>query len=90
MKEKSMSFLLHSKLFTAALAGSFLSPFFGTPEAIVAVVSATAGAVGIELGRLALQLKKQDFEMRNALKENPVSYIVDARAKLEPTMGRKS
>lgn len=83
MRNATMSFLLKSKLVKAGLAGAFLAPFLQSPTEVLAALGASATAIGIEGLKLSVELSKQNFELAEALKENPVSFIVDAKERLE-------
>ncbi len=78
-KQSVLAMLLTSKYLVGALSGSLISILFGAPAA--AIASMAAGAV-VEIGRVSLEVSKKRFLLRNALRDNPVSYIVDAKKKL--------
>lgn len=78
----NLSFWLNSHFFMAAAGGSILSHAFGGLSEIESALAGSAGAFGIEIGKFALQLSNQKFELAETLKENPVSFIVDAKDKL--------
>lgn len=77
-KQSVLTMLLTSKYLAGALSGSLISTLFGAPAA--AVASAVGGAL-IEIGRVSLEVSRRRFMLRNALRDNPISYIVDAKDK---------
>lgn len=79
-KLKSLSFVLNSKMLPTCLGASFLSAMFGST---VQAVAAAATGVGLEIGRYTLELGKQNHELRKICRENPISYIADAKKALE-------
>jgi len=70
--------LLNSKILGGALAGTLLSAQLGAPLSTMA--SASVGV--LEIGRIALELRKSHFALRSLMAENPVCYISEAKAKL--------
>lgn len=79
-KQGAITFLLNSKLIAGGFTGSLISTLFGFPTMAIA---SSLGAVGLELAKLSLTLSKRKFELRKVMCENPVSYIVDVKAKIE-------
>ncbi|HEX3800320.1 MAG TPA: hypothetical protein VH413_16620 [Verrucomicrobiae bacterium] len=79
-KLKAMSFVLSSKLTASCLGASFLSALFGSTIEKIATFST---ALGIEIGQFTLELAKRNHEFRKLCREEPISYIADAKAKLE-------
>lgn len=75
-----LSSLLNSKLLAGAGAGSLVSILCGAP--LPAVLAAGAATV-TELGKAALHIRKQNFELREALRNHPASYIAEARSRLD-------
>jgi hypothetical protein len=71
--------LLDSKIVRGGLVASGLSALFHEP---LAAIASAAVPVAIQLGRIALDIRKQQFALRDVMKDNPVSYIVDANQKL--------
>ena len=72
--------LLNSKTLASAFGGSLISTLFDSP--ITAVASAAFG-LAVEIGKISFEISHKRFELRNVLKDNPVSYINDAKTKLE-------
>lgn len=73
--------LLNSKLVQGGLGVSVLSSLCHEP---LAAIASAGGAVVLELGRTLLEIRKQQFTLRDLMRTNPVSYIADANEKLEP------
>jgi len=84
-RRAALSMLLNSKNLLGASA-ALLSVLFGAPPT-VAGVGVAVGAVA-EVGRIAVEVSRRKFALRNALRDNPVSYIADARRRLAPRSGR--
>jgi hypothetical protein len=78
-KYAAFTMLLSSKTMAGALAGSLISTLFGAP--LPALASAVGGAA-LEVGRIALELRKQRFSLRELMAKNPVCYISQARSRL--------
>jgi hypothetical protein len=74
-KQAVVTMLLTSKTLASTMSGSVISALFGASA--VAIASAIGGA-GIEIGRIAIEVSRRRFALRNALRENPISYIKDA------------
>lgn len=74
-----LGMLLSSKALGAALGGTLFSALIGAPA--LAALSA-AGGIAIEIGQVALEVSRRRFELRSALRDNPISYVADAQAKL--------
>jgi hypothetical protein len=74
-----MTSLLDSKLLAGGVAGSFLSAYMGQP--LLAIASA-AGAAGITIGKIAVELGKKRFELQKLMADSPVSYISYVKEKL--------
>lgn len=77
---KTLSFLFESKFLMGAFATSAVSLLVGNGQ--LAVEAFGTGAI-IELGKLSLEYAKRRNELKKICKENPISYIADARMKLE-------
>ena len=75
----SLTTLLSSTVVQGGLAGSLVAASFHEP---LTAVLAAAGSVTIELGLVGIEVSKQRFTLREALRENPVSYISEAKRKL--------
>ena len=71
---------LSSKVLAGAITGSVVSSLLGQP--LPAVISAVGGIV-LELGTIALEIQKRGFQLRKLVRENPVTYIHDARKTLK-------
>ena len=67
--------LLDSKMVQGGLVTSGLYALCHEP---VAALAAAAVPVAIKLGQIALDIRKQQFAWRDVMRDNPVSYIVDA------------
>ncbi len=78
-KSSIITALLDSKLLQGGLVASGLSALFHEP---LAAIASAAVPVAVQLGRIALDIHKQHFALRDVMKNNPVSYIVDANQKL--------
>jgi hypothetical protein len=78
-KTAAMTALLDSKLIAGGVAGSFLSAYLNSP--LLAIASA-AGAVGLAIGKVAVEIGRQKFALREIMVGNPVSYIAYAKEKL--------
>lgn len=77
---KTFSFLFESKLMVGAFATAAVSSLMGNAQ--LAIEAFSAGTV-IELGKLSLEYAKSKSEMRKICRENPISYIADAKKALE-------
>jgi hypothetical protein len=77
---KTLSFLFESKVLMGAFATSFVSLLVGNGQ--LAAEAFGAGAI-IELGKLSLEYAKHKNELKKICRENPISYIADARMTLE-------
>lgn len=77
---KSLSFLFESKFLIGALATSAVGLLFQNIE--LAKEAFATGAI-VEVGKLSLQYAKQRHELRRICKDNPISYLVDAKKELE-------
>jgi hypothetical protein len=79
-KLSRINMVLSSKTLRGAIPGSLVFSWLGAPTVAVAT---TVGVGGIlELGRLALEVRKQRSALCKLAAENPVSYISHARSKL--------
>ena len=78
-KYAAFTMLLSSKTLAGALTGSLISTLFGAP--VPALASAAVG-MGLEIGRIVLEVSKQRFALRSLMAESPVCYISQARSKL--------
>jgi hypothetical protein len=74
--------LLNSKSLLAVAGVSLLSVLFGAPT--LAGAGALAGAA-VEIGRVSVEVSRRRFALRSALRDNPVSYIADAKERLSST-----
>jgi hypothetical protein len=75
----ALTSLFNSDLVKAGLAGSFAAALFNQP---LIGISSLVGTAGVALGTVAVEIGKQSFAMREAMEENPVSYIAYAKEKL--------
>jgi len=76
----ALTALLSSKVLAGSIAGSVVSSLLGQP--LPAVISAVGGIV-LEIGSIALEIQKRCFQLRKLVRENPVTYIHDARKTLK-------
>ncbi|MBI3479088.1 MAG: hypothetical protein HY016_01840 [Nitrosomonadales bacterium] len=76
----AFSMLFSSKFLAGALGGSALCVLAGASE--VAIVS-SLGGVAWELGRISIEISKQRFQGRKALRDNPISNVATARQRLQ-------
>ncbi|MGA2178026.1 MAG: hypothetical protein ABSH15_00340 [Verrucomicrobiota bacterium] len=79
-KLKSLHFLLNSKFLAGAFATSVAAILMRKPE--VALAAFSTGAV-VEIGKLSLEYAKCAHELRKIARDNPISYIADAKKALE-------
>lgn len=77
---KTLSFLFESKLLIGAFATSAVSLLMG--DARLAMEAFSTGAI-LEVGKLSLEYARQRHELRKICRENPISYIADAKQTLE-------
>jgi hypothetical protein len=77
---KTLSFLFESKSLMGTFAASFVSLLVGNGQ--LAAEAFGAGTV-IELSKLSLEYAKHRNELNKICRENPISYIADARKTLE-------
>ena len=77
---KTISFLFESKLIIGAFATAAVSSLMGNAQ--VALEAFGAGTI-IELGKLSLEYAKSKSEIGRICRENPISYIADAKKALE-------
>jgi len=75
-KIKTLSFLFDSKVLLGALATSAVAGLMGNPN--LAMEAFGAGTI-LEVGKLSLEYAKQRHELRKICRENPISYIADAK-----------
>ena len=75
-KIKTLSFLFESKVLLGALATSAVAVLMGNPS--LAVEAFGAGTI-LELGKLSLEYAKQRHALRKICRDNPISYIADAK-----------
>jgi len=80
-RQAVLTMLLNSKALAAA-GTSLLSALFGVPPT-VAGIGALAGAA-VEVGRVSVEVSRRKFALSNMLRDNPVSYIADAKERLGP------
>lgn len=73
----TLNTIFTSKILAGAVTGSFLASLMGAP--LPAILSA-AGGVSLEIGKSLIQLRGRKFTLREMLKDNPISYIVTAKA----------
>ena len=76
---KTLSFLFDSKLLFGACATSAVSLLLSNPQ--LAIGAFTAGAV-VELGKLSLVFAKEKHALAEICRENPISYLADAKHQL--------
>jgi hypothetical protein len=76
----ALTTIMDSKLIAGGIAGSFISAYMQSP--IAAVVSA-ASAAGLAIGKIAIELRKQDLAKQELMVNHPVSYISYGKEKLE-------
>jgi len=77
---KTLSFLFDSKILMGAFATSAVSLLMGNGQL---AAEAFGGGAIIELGKLSLEYARHRNELNKICKENPISYIADARKTLE-------
>jgi hypothetical protein len=77
---KTLSFLFDSKVLMGTFATTAASLLMGNGQ--LAAEAFGAGAI-IELGKLSLEYAKHKNELKTICRENPISYIADARKTLE-------
>jgi len=77
---KTLSFLFESKFLMGAFATSAVSLLMGNGQ--LAAEAFSAGTI-LELGKLSLEFAKHKNELEKICRENPISYIADARKTLE-------
>src|SRR5262249_43810067 len=75
-KIKTLSFLFESKVLAGALATSAVALLMGDPR--LAIEAFGAGTI-LEVGKLSLEFAKQRHELRKICRDNPISYIADAK-----------
>jgi hypothetical protein len=83
-KQAALTMLLTSKplgVAGVALGASLLSALFGVPITGVPVALGISGGATalVEIGKIGLEVSRRTFMLRNALQDNPVSYLVTAR-----------
>jgi hypothetical protein len=78
--EKSLTFLTDSKALIGTVAAALIGAYFGEESRAMA---GTLSGASFAIGNLALTFGKQYFAYRDIMKDNPVSYIADAKKKLE-------
>lgn len=77
---KTLSFLFDSKILMGTFATTAASLLMGNGQ--LAAEAFSAGAI-LELGKLSLEYAKHKNELKTICRENPISYIADARKTLE-------
>lgn len=77
---KMLTSLISSKLLMGALATSTASLLLGNTQ--LAIGAFGSGAI-LEIGKLSLQFAQQKQAMATICRENPISYIAEAREKLK-------
>lgn len=76
----TLSFLFESKFLMGAFATSAVSLLMGNPS--LAVEAFGAGTI-VELGKLSLEYARSKSELKKICRENPISYISNAKQALE-------
>ncbi len=77
---KTLSFLFESKLIVGAFATCAVSLLMGNAQ--LAMEAFSTGAI-LEVGKLSLEYARQRHELGKICRENPISYIADAKQTLE-------
>jgi hypothetical protein len=77
---KTLSFLFDSKVLMGTFATTAASLLMGNGQ--LAAEAFSAGTI-LELGKLSLEFAKHKNELEKICRENPISYIADARKTLE-------
>lgn len=72
----TLNMALTSKMLAGAVTGSFISSLIGAP---LSAAIAASGGIALEVGKMALEVKKRNFELRNGLEDNPHTYIEAAK-----------
>jgi hypothetical protein len=80
-KASAFTTVLDSGLIAGGIAGSFLSAYLHAP---MLTIASAVGATGIAIGKIAVEVSKQQFVLRRMMAENPVSYITYAKQNLGP------
>ena len=79
-KIKTLSFLFESKVLLGALTTSAVAVLMGNPS--LAMEAFGAGTI-LEVGKLSLEYAKQRHALRKICRDNPISYIADAKRALK-------
>jgi hypothetical protein len=77
----TVNMVLTSKMLAGSFTGSFISALIGAP---LPAAIAAVGGLTLEVGKVALELRKRKFELRSILEDNPLSYLVTAKTSLTP------
>lgn len=75
-RQQAISMLLTSKWLGGAVGGSLFAALTGST--VTAIMSAIGG-ITIELGHVVVELGRQRHVLRKFVRDNPISYIVDAK-----------
>jgi hypothetical protein len=80
-KTAAFTSLIDSKLVAGGIAGSFMTTYLHEPSLTVA---STLLTTGIAIGKIAVELGKRRFALKELASENSVSYVEYAQDKLKP------
>lgn len=75
-KAGALNIFLGSKLLVGASMASFASVLMGAP---ISVLSAAGVSAAVEIGKSLIHFRRQHYVLRDLKRDNPVSYITDAR-----------
>jgi len=75
----ALGMLLSSRIAATALGGALVSTLVGAPSVGAATA---AGGILIECGKIVVEVSRRRTELRNALADSPVSYIVRAQSEI--------
>jgi len=78
-KAGALNIFLGSKLLAGTSLASFASVLMGAP---ISVLSAAGASGAVEIGRSLIHFRRQHYALRELKRDNPVSYISDARQAL--------
>jgi len=76
LRHSALSTLFESKTAAATIGGAGAALLAGAP--VIAASAATIGTI-LEIGKIGLSISKKRFEARDALGNNPVSYLAHAK-----------
>jgi hypothetical protein len=79
-KAGALNIFLGSKLLAGTSLASFASVLLGAP---ISVLSAAGLSAAIEIGKSLIHFRRQHYVLRDLKRDNPVSYITDARDALK-------